>query len=373
MAKIGIATWHHNPNYGGLLQAYALQEIIKKQGYEPEFVNYRPDLNTLTKRLTRKLKDIYMMLLRPKIYNSRLLKYKFIDEKLSVGKLYYSYVALCKEADNIYNVGVCGSDQIWSNNSGSIIPFYYLGFLDECKRISYAPSIGHNKMPDNLVEDFRKYVNKISYLSIREEKGAEIIKETTGRNAEVVLDPSLLLTRNDWLGEIEGKTPISPREKYILLYILGDNKQQVEYAKRLSEKMGYKLIAIETKYGAIDDLETVYGDPFDFIELMNNASYILTDSFHGVAFSINLEKQFVAFKRFRDDEESCQNSRIYNILKKTSLEDRLISPDKSVSFLDDNLIDYNLVRPLLNKERKLSLKFLSSSITSVLNNKYSKK
>lgn len=367
--KIGIVTWHYNSNYGTLLQAYALQEIIKKFGYSPEFVNFRPNLNTSKKKLVRKLKDLYIMLFRPGLYNNRKLLYRFIDQNFSLGKLYYSYNDLCKEADKIYDVGICGSDQIWSNNTGTINPFYYLDFLDESKRISYASSIGRNRIPDNLVTDFGKYVNKIRYLSIREEKGAEIIKEITGRDAEVVLDPSLLLDKDEWLEKIEDKKPVSPKEKYIFLYILGDNEEHVEYAKQVSKITGLKLIAIETKYGKVKDLELIPADPFDFVELVNNASYVLTDSFHGLAFSINLEKQFAVFKRFRDDEKKSQNSRIYNLLKKTNLEDRLILSDESVSFLSDNIIDYNSVKPLLEEERKRSLEFLSSSIKSVINEK----
>lgn len=94
---------------------------------------------------------------------------------------------------------------------------------------------------------------------------------------------------------------------------------------------------------------------------------MLTDSFHGVAFSINLEKQFVAFKRFKDNELTSQNSRIYNILNKTDLKDRLISTDEPVTFLENNIIDYNIVRPLLEAERKLSTDFLLKSIESVIN------
>lgn len=103
--------------------------------------------------------------------------------------------------------------------------------------------------------------------------------------------------------------------------------------------------------------------------MVKNASYILTDSFHGLSFSINLERQFVVFKRFSDDDKISQNSRIYNILRKLQLENRLISSDQSVSFLIDNIIDYSLVRPLLESERERSLEFLSRSINSVINKK----
>lgn len=367
MKKIGIVTWHYNPNYGGLLQAYALQETIKKLGYNPEFVNYRPDINTLKKRTIRKLKDTYIMFVKPEIHTGRKSKYKFVEEKLNVGKLYYSYDDLSNEADEVYDVGICGSDQIWSNNTGIVNPLYYLTFVDERKRISYAPSIGYNKIPDNIREEFKEYVDKIRYLSVREEKGAEIIKSITGRDAKVVLDPSLLISKEEWLKEIKTKHRISPNGKFILLYILGDNYEHVEYAKKLSEYTGYEIIALETKNSRLKGLKTFSGDPFDFIELINNASYVLTDSFHGVAFSINLEKQFVAFKRFKDNELTSQNSRIYNILNKTDLKDRLISTDEPVTFLENNIIDYNIVRPLLEAERKLSTDFLLKSIESVIN------
>ncbi len=241
--------------------------------------------------------------------------------------------------------------------------------MDERKRISYAPSIGYNKIQDSIRDEFRICVNGIRFLSIRETQGADIIKSITGRDAKVVLDPSLLLNKSEWLEKIKDKKCVSPDGKYILLYILGDNEEHVRYAKQLSKGTGYKLIAINTKYGRIKDLDVVYGDPFDFVELVNNASYVLTDSFHGVAFSINLEKQFVVFKRFKDDDLISQNSRIYNILEKTNLKDRLISADESISFVQNNKIDYDKVIPLLEKERKISIDFLSKSLELVINDR----
>ncbi|MGI6608090.1 MAG: polysaccharide pyruvyl transferase family protein [Erysipelotrichaceae bacterium] len=366
LKKVGIVTWHWSPNYGGLVQAYALQETIKKLGYEPEFVNYREDLSTFKKRIIRKLKDFYIMLLQPSLYRSRQKNYDFIADKLNVGKLYYSYEKLADEADGIYDACVCGSDQIWSNNRGYVDPFYYLDFISENKRISYAPSIGYDKVADNLEKDFKKYVDKIRFLSVREEKGSEIIKNITNRAAKVVLDPSFLLDKKDWLKKIENKSKIAPDEKYIFLYILRYNKDYVDFVRDLSEKTGYRIVTLEIKNIKLDGIETINCNPLDFIELVNNASYIATDSFHGLALSINLEKQFVVFKRFKDDEEICQNSRIYNILSKAGLMDRLISSNTPVTFLEDNEINYDSVAPLINKERTQSMKFLSSSLESVI-------
>lgn len=367
MKKIGIVTWHYNPNYGGILQAYALQEILIKLGYVPEFINYRHDLNSIPKRLTRRMKDAYMMIKRPRIHLGRKAKFKFIAQELNVGKLFYSYDKLKSTADSTYDACICGSDQIWSNNFG-VNPYYYLDFINEFKRISYAPSIGYNEVPKELQENFIFYVKKINCLSIREEKGAEIIKSLTGRDAEVVLDPSLLLTKNEWIEKASKykENKFKDHDSYILLYVLGDNIKYVNYAKRLSETLGLKLIALESKKAKIDGVEQYYGDPFDFIELMNNAKYILTDSFHGVAFSINLEKQFLAFKRFEDDESNSQNSRIYNILSKVNLLDRLTSSEVDVDYMTNNYIDFDNVRILLNNEREKSMNYLEKSIKKII-------
>ena len=368
MAKIGIVTWFYNLNYGSLLQAYALQEVIKELGYKPEFVNYRSDMNTLKKKVIRMIKDQYIKITKPDIFDARKIKYDFIRKNLNVGKLYTCYDKLSSEADNIYDVGICGSDQIWSNNTGKVEPFYYLDFLSERKRISYAPSIGYNQIANNIEELFKIYVNKIRFLSVREEKGAEIIKSITGRSAKVVLDPTLLLNKEQWLDKINNKkNTVSLDTNFILLYLRGNNPQYVEYAKRLSKYTGYEIIALENKnLKLLKGLKIFYGDPFDFISLIDKANYILTDSFHGLVFSINLEKQFAVFKRFKDEDPISQNSRIYNILNKLKLEDRLISTDKPLSFFKNNIIDYHAVRPLLEVERKFSLDFLSKAIKTVL-------
>lgn len=367
MKRVGIVTWHYNPNYGSLLQAYALQEVIRKLGYQPEFVNYRPDMNTFSKRVIRQLKDVFIWLVKPEMHTGRKKKKRFIREKLHVGQKCYSYNALTSQANDVYDIGICGSDQIWSNNAGTVNPLYYLAFLEEHKRISYAPSIGYDEIPNELSAEFRKYINRIRFLSVREERGAEIIRSETGRDAKVVLDPSLLMRKEEWLREIERKPPVSPKHKFILIYFLGNNEEHLEYAKRFSKHTGYEIVALGTKSGNFEGLKTLSGDPFDFVELIHSAEYVLTDSFHGVAFSINLGKQFAAFKRFVDDDPISQNSRIYNILKKTGLEERLITTDTPITFLENTKIDYSKVSPLLEAERKSSLDFLSTALETVAN------
>ncbi len=367
--KIAIVTWYKNLNYGGTLQAYAMQKTLDSMGYDSEFVNFCPEKKDLLYKIMRLLKDIVIFFYKPVIHKSRKKIYKFINDELKVSPPYYKYDELIREAKDRYYAAICGSDQIWCNGAGKVEPLYYLTFIKEDKRISYAPSIGYNNVSHELIDSFKQCINGIRFLSIREDKGAELIKRITGREAQVVLDPSLLLNKQQWQEEVNGVKEIIKNDKYIFCYFLGDDPNYFVYARKLSQLTGFELITLDSKKLSAKGIKKVIADPFDFVLLIKNASYILTDSFHGVAFSINLEKQFAVFKRFKDDDRICQNSRIYNLLNKTNLEDRLISIDTSLTFFENNKINYDMVRPLLELERKSSLDFLSNSIESVINEK----
>jgi hypothetical protein len=249
-------------------------------------------------------------------------------------------------------------------------PLYYLTFIDAKKRIAYAPSIGCSYIPPDCIGSFKRYVNEISFLSVREEQGATLIKEIVGRDAEVVLDPSLLLTDAQWKAESQMALQACPKEEYILCYFLRDNPQYTRCAYELSELTGYAITAIEPvsrkKYACLQGFRIEAPGPFEFVQLVNNASYILTDSFHGVAFSINLGKQFGVFKRFDDADPLSENSRIHNILDRTHLGSRLVTPDTLTGFFVEEHIDYDLVRPLLDMERERSLAYLEKAISATV-------
>ena len=130
--------------------------------------------------------------------------------------------------------------------------------------------------------------------------------------------------------------------------------------------MGYPAIGIESKLLSLGSIKKVVADPFDFLALLNNATFVLTDSFHGVAFSINFGKQFAAFKRFEDSDPISQNSRVYNVLEKTGLERRLISTHTPPRFIVEDSIDYASVYSLLDKERRQSMSYLRNAVSSVI-------
>lgn len=367
--KIAIVTWYTNGNHGGTLQAFALQKVLESMGVESEFVDFCPRKKSLRYIVERTIKDIIIYLYKPKVYKTRKSIYKFVKEKLNVSKPYYSYDDLRDEAKERYSAAICGSDQIWCNAGYIIDELYYLTFIEKDKRIAYAPSTGPNYMSDSFKGRFIECIKDIKFLSVREKQGSEFIKKVTGFNAKVVLDPTLLLTKAQWeekfLPSIQSLE--KPKEKFIFCYFLGCNPEHARYAYSLSKETGYKIITLDMKKCAFKNVEKRVVDPFGFLDLIYNAVYVLTDSFHGTALSIVLEKQFAVFKRFKDTDPNNQNSRIFNILEKTRLEDRLISCDSSTDILVKNSIDYTLVNELLNVERRESLEYLKEALDSVLN------
>lgn len=360
--RIAVVTWWAGGNHGSVLQAYALQTILESWGYESEFIGF------VSNAVSRQVNDIVAYVRRPKAYRVQKEFARFRREKLKGSPMYWTYDQLKHETARRYSAAIAGSDQIWSCAGAHVKPLYYLTFIDARKRIAYAPSIGRNYIPAECADAFRKHVSEIPFLSVREEHGAALIREIVGREAKVVLDPSLLLTAEQWRKQIQTTREIALEGKYILCYFLRDNPEYSIFARALSDLTGCSIAAIEPvsrkEYVSLHGIETVVGDPFDFVRLIDNASFVLTDSFHGAAFSINLGKQFGVFKRFHDSDAISQNSRIYNILQKTNLEDRLVSAEVSPCQLAGESIDYASVRALLRREREESLAYLKEAVTA---------
>lgn len=368
MKKIGLMTWFTYDNFGSLLQCKGTIEVVKKLGYDIELINYSPkqaysniNLINMSKRLLKKIinlpkknRNIYI----PKKDNyskfrNRLPKSEKADEKSSLFLLNKKYDAF-----------ICGSDQIWAPTVFD--ENYFLSFVkNNDKKIAYAPSIGLPIISNKIIESKMKcLIEKFEYLSTREEQGANIIYKLTGKKAHVVLDPTLLLNKNEWSKEF---TDIQ-YDKYILAYFLGDNKKYYKVCKQISEKLNKKLIIIPTSESDLLKKECILDDvgPNEFISLINKADLILTDSFHGTIFSINFNKPFVTFKRFKDNKLS-QNSRIYNILEKLNLKSLLFNGNIDAVLKLSMSIDYNNVNNQLSKLRTDSIDFLSTALFHATN------
>lgn len=356
MAKmVGIVTWYKNGNFGGTLQAYAISVVLKKMGFEPEFINFNPK-NIILNQFKRNIRNVGFHMLYPISAKSREKIWSFVKCNLDESPLLDSYDKLIEYAKK-YEFVICGSDQIWCCANG-LDKYYFLQFVDEKKRIAYAPSIGFNTIQEKDRVEFKKYVCEIPKLSIREKKGMQIVNEISGREAKVVLDPTLLLDAKQWIELLGCK---KNEEKYILCYFLNDNFEYIEYTEKLKKETGLKAKFISSKRNKNTREYCVCGIN-DFVSLIMNAEYVLTDSFHGIAFSINFHKKFAAFKRFKDEDQNSQNSRIYNLLSMINAEDLIINPHSDIAYLVKKNYDYATINDILATEREKSIEFLNESL-----------
>ena len=262
----------------------------------------------------------------------------FLDFK---NEFFEPNVRLCKgyreleEAANDYEAVLVGSDQMWSP-SGLATNFYNLMFVPQnVRKISYASSFGVSKIPVYQKKRTRQYLNRIEYLSVRENSAAEIVKELTGRFAKVAVDPTMLLSKEEW-DEFSGDAKVV-KDKYIFAYFLGTNKKHRDEVKKLKEATGLKIVTLRHLDEFVADDED-FGDlapyrigPKEFINLIKNAEYVCTDSFHGSVFSSLFQKQFMTFSRYDENALVSKNSRIISLLQNLGLEQR--------HFVGGNIVD----------------------------------
>lgn len=372
--KIGIVTWFHHKNYGTILQAYALQKFLKNNGYNCQLINYIPinkktflekiKSGNLKHRIASKIESRIFRFLGSHIKEMILERNRafenFVTKNIDFTQKAQTSRELFKLNETI-DCFICGSDQIW--NPENFNGVYYLNFVnDKNKKISYAPSFGVSHIPTSKIEEIRQLVNKFDWLSVREDKGVNILKELTQKDVEVVVDPTLLLSKTDW-GQVSVNPNIS--EDYILCYFLGDRQEYWKAVQKLQRMTKYKVIIIPARFNAYlkkYEIRTSTS-PEEFIGLIKNAKLVLTDSYHGVIFSLKFERDFYVFKRFKDKDRRSQNSRIYNILKMLDLEERLVDYNVLKDHKDNYSIEnYNEINKVLSRKIDDSTAFLTKSL-----------
>jgi hypothetical protein len=284
---------------------------------------------------------------------------QFVEEFIKESAKIYTLMDVA-ETSTVYDVFVCGSDQIWAPNQFN--EFFYINFITEkSRKIAYAPSIGLPLIPDHLKVKMTSLISNIGYLSIREQEGSDIVRDLTGLDIPVVLDPTLMIDKEEWLAKV--KSSIAPKEPYILCLFLGKNHQHRQAVKEYQRYKGYKIVIIPFQKGDYSwgDICLADAGPLDFIDLVNNADMVFSDSFHGAAFALNLNKPFGVFMRFSEDHPLCQNSRIRNLLSLFSLQKRLVQ-DKLVVKDIDECIDFDAVNEILDKERLKSQDYIKNAL-----------
>ncbi|KAF0091906.1 MAG: Uncharacterized protein FD141_90 [Fusobacteria bacterium] len=385
--KVLITTVYKGYNYGTSLQAYASKIYISNLGYDPEIIGYK---DGISKGRDIRIKKLIVLFLRtfwrPKLFFKTFSTYKdsfknvgsaeskkaflnFQEFKLQIKKFSWNGLKKYSSSDNILAC-LCGSDQIWNATSIYVDPIYYLRYAPQKKRVAFAPSFGKNEIPFYNRKIIKKYISGFGYLSIREKQGADIIKELTGKKVPVLIYPTLLLDKETWLETIGGLNRIY-NEPYILLYFLDKpSLVALEFIDKLLEINKCKVISIPMVYDEFSNLincVSFHAGPLEFIDLIANATFVCTDSFHGTAFSVNLNKPFVAFKRnywFATD----QSSRIVSLLEKLNLADRFISDKDYGNHVSlENEISFENSNEILECLRSKSKEYLLNAFSDIEN------
>lgn len=365
--KIGIATWYRNGNYGGTLQAVALAYILKNMGYHVEFIRYRPNLS-IKYKIERFFKNIMFSILYPKSSVSRNKIWNFVDEEMPQSPTFTkNSESLCLYAQKNYIAAICGSDQIWSSING-VDDFYFLTFVEKNKRIAYAPSIGVENINYKYREKFRRCVEDIPFLSVREEKGQSIIYELTGKKSQLVLDPTLLLTGDEWrifAEKITPSTSLLPARKYILCYYIGEYNKYCKFTDSLAAKLQLPVYYISSKRYNMGKSQVV-GGVREFVQLIDKASYVLTDSFHGLCFSIIMQKHVGVFWRFSENDPKSQNSRVANLINLLNLNKLIVDSNTVLETFLSTPPDYSSSNSILDMYRKKSKDYLYNALQKTI-------
>lgn len=340
-------------NYGNRLQNYALQTVLKKNGcevytpfYDPvEFEKSSSKIKFLIKALIGYLggkkwkKDYFRFrrLIRYEKFNAR-----FIDNRF---KIDYSNVNQMNW--DKFDYAVTGSDQVWhgwSKNEDEL-RFFYLSFIDKKKRMAYAPSFGFTAFPDENIDIHKKGLSEISFISSREQSGADLVESLVGRKSCVVLDPTLLLTAEDW-NDFEEKPRMLKSNRYIAVYFLGEARYKKEI-EVFSKEKGLEIVDLNNK----ESLSSRLIAPEEFVWIIHHAEYVFTDSFHACVFSLLFKKHFLVFERvgkgtegmfdritdlmdvFGTKDRICYNGNLNQIVGDYSIKDITRKRNESMDFL----------------------------------------
>ncbi len=374
--KIGIATVYTGFNYGSALQAFATKTLVSSMGYDAEVIKLSgsllPGRDVRVKKILtvlfrsmlhpggmKSLKNYGDSIKKPLSAQSTAMFRLFADYKLRPCEDKYKNLKKSAHSEE-YCAFLCGSDQIWNSAVFYVDPFYYLRFAPEEKRIAFAPSFGRDFIPDYNKRKIKKFVSEIPHKSVREESGVDIIKELTGDSAQVLIDPTLVLTAEEWTKNLKLKT--QNEEKYLLAYFLDEPSQKAkDTVKEISEKYGLKIIGLPYSFEYTPWTENIaHAGPSEFVEYIKNASFVCTDSFHGTAFSLNFNIPFYTFERNYGNAGK-QSARIQSILNIVSQTERYEPP----KFDDCFRISFENVNSVLREERKKSKEYLAGILSLV--------
>ena len=370
MKKIGIITFHRSLNYGSALQNYALQQKIKElsAGDEVETIDYYPERIKWIRSAfipVRSPKNILTngmaLLFYPAFRKRREAFDSFLEEQVKVGKEKYFGKADMSKIDDDYDILVAGSDQIWNTVTVDFSDKYFFVDSKKAKKIAYAPSIGNGTFSGDKHQKIQAGLKDFSAISVREGTGAEKLKIFLGQDVPVVIDPTLLIDKTNY-EKIASNHLVN--EKYIFMYSVHQDEPFLAEVKKISKKTGLPVYTVYAGRGSFRVLK--YGfhlrkdaSPQDFLALIRDAELVVSNSFHGTAFSVIFQKNFFSIVM---REQKTRDVRIDTLLTKIGLEDRMLfyGDVENVDFSRE--IDYSKIQPKINDYCAFSVEYLKNAL-----------
>lgn len=366
--KVGILTYHNPDNYGAVLQTLALSEQLKRLGLDVSVIAYTTQAHLKAYKFfqfngtPKSLLNLFLSL--PNYFRLKRRHQKFASfraEEFSLTRRYANKEEFLKDLPKVDAI-IVGSDQVFQVWEDKALSVYYLPFYNTTiKKIAYAPSFGRSVFTPAIDAKISKALTDFVWLSCREEIGARHIQEITGKNCSLVVDPVLLIGREFWAGVAESQN--NDKNPYILIFDLLGGPYLVKLAKQLNKGKDLKIICITTKRFLkrpyhVDKL-IWDASPLEFVGWLKNASYVVTDSFHGSAFATIFRKPLVSLiinERASD--------RLETLLSYFGAKDKLLSRKKISEGLDvnDYVVNTNAT-PELEKAVNLSRNYLKNAIS----------
>lgn len=366
MNKIGLITFHRPVNFGAALQSVALFKAIEMQGASCEIIDYiSPSFEKAYRAFkTAQIHSVKMLFWSlaqfPRESKKNRKFKKFVRNNTSLTKPLHTAEEL-KAVGTTYDSYITGSDQVWNLKCSGNETAYFLDFVSGKPKNSYAASFGDINVDDDLKAQYNQLLGDFSAISVRETVGIDIVKNITGKDCVQTLDPTLLLNHEQWMDIVKSRKPLV-NEPYLLVYFMAQS-DEIKYemltlARRIADEKNCRVVVIG---GSLRKQKNgIYyvnaESPEDFITLFRDASFVVTNSFHGTAFSVNFGKDFYSYVK----PDLKVKGRVESLLDKLGIGERVFSYENQVSEIKS--VDYQKAYAALELERVSSIAYLRGII-----------
>ncbi|MDG6137313.1 MULTISPECIES: polysaccharide pyruvyl transferase family protein [Lactococcus] len=372
--EIGIITFHASYNCGSILQCLALETVLEQKNQTVSIINFSNEEQQKLysvfykkKNIKNIVKNILCLPGKNKISNHYNQYQKYIDYKFKLsGKPFKTSEELSENLQK-FDMLIAGGDQVWNVKADDSDSAYFLDFATNTYKISYAPSLGATNI-NNVVnkERYKNLLNDFNDISCREVNGKKWLEELTGRDVKLLLDPTLLLNKEEWKNKIDSTIKLPFEEEYIFYYAFSYSSENNEMIQRIAEKNNLKVVVIDSKQWYIKRLHRYKNfvlseqtGPNAFLNFIEKSKYVMTTSFHGTVFSLIFHKKFIYINGKNheptDDRTSFLLERL-NLLNKY-----LYSENVNIDELNST-IDYNSIDSMINELKSESFKYLDDNI-----------